>query len=139
MHPLRRSAACAMLLLGSCSLLPAFGHHIPTSNATPQSTVYPESAEGLKSLITNILVAIKSGDAQGNSQLLATLAIPNHREWFQKSFGATEALRLEAKYVELVAKAPDWLQKRLEGVSKHAETNVTVRVFQKPVDASLRF
>jgi hypothetical protein len=125
------------LAAAACFLL--FGHHIPTSNATPQSKVYPESAEGLKSLITNILVAIKSGDAQGNSQLLATLAIPNHREWFQKSFGATEALRLEAKYVELVAKAPDWLQKRLEGVSKHAETNVTVRVFQKPVDASLRF
>jgi hypothetical protein len=46
---------------------------------------------------------------------------------------------LEAKYVELAAKAPDWLQKRLEGVSKHAETNVTVRVFQKPAEASLRF
>jgi TonB family protein len=128
-----------MLLLCRCSLLPAFGHHIPTSNVTPHGAVYPESADGLKSLITDILVAIKSGDAQRSSKLLATLAIPNHREWFQKSFGATEAPRLEAKYVELESKSTDWLQKRMEAVAKHTQTDVTVKVFQKPVDANLRF
>jgi hypothetical protein len=120
-------------------LLPAFGHHISTSKATPESTVYPESPEGLKSLITDILVAIKSGDSQRSSQLLATLAIPNHREWFQKSFGATEAPRLEAKYVDLESKAPDWLQKRMEAVAKHTPADVTVKVFRKPVDPNLRF
>jgi TonB family protein len=127
-----------MLLLCRCSLLLAFGHHIPTSNVTPHGAVYPESAEGLKSLITDILVAIKSGDAQRSSKLLATLAIPNHREWFQKSFGATEAPRREAKYVDLESKSTDWLQKRMEAVAKHTQTDVTVKVFQKPVDANLR-
>jgi len=128
-----------MLLLSGCMLLPAFGHHISNSKATPESTVYPEAPEGLKSLITDILVAIKSGDSQRSSQLLATLAIPNHREWFQKSFGATEAPRLEAKYVDLESKAPDWLQKRMEAVAKHTPADVTVKVFRKPVDPNLRF
>jgi len=127
-----------MLLLSGCMLLPAFGHHISTSKATPESTVYPESPEGLKSLITDILVAIKSGDAQRSSQLLATLAISNHREWFQKSFGATEAPRREAKYVDLESKSTDWLRKRMEAVAKHIQTDVTVKVFQTPVDANLR-
>ncbi|HSY33196.1 MAG TPA: energy transducer TonB [Verrucomicrobiae bacterium] len=120
-------------------MIPAFGHYVPTFDAAPQGTVYPEAAEGLKSLITDILTAIKFGDSQRSSQLLATLAIPNHREWFQKSFGATEAPRLETKYVDLESKSTDWLQKRSEGVAKHAEADVTVRVFQKPVDANLRF
>jgi TonB family protein len=67
------------------------------------------------------------------------LSHPNHREWFLKSFGGTEAPRLEAKYVELGSKPSDWLQKRIEGVAKHTQTDVTIKVFQKPVDANLRF
>jgi len=83
---------------------------------------------------------VKSGDAQKNAQLLASLSLPNHNEFFLKSFGATEAPRLEAKYGELEVKAPDWLQKRLEGVAKHgAQTDVTVKVFKRPVDSNLRF
>lgn len=136
MGSLRSTELGAFLLFTAMSVFPAFGQDAAiTLNAAAQRAVYPESADGLKSLITDILVAIKSGDAQRSSKLV----IPNHREWFQKSFGASEAPRLEAKYVDLEAKALDWLQKRLDGVSKHAETNVTVRVFQKPVDTRLRF
>lgn len=140
MGSLRSTELGAFFLFTAMSVFPAFGQDAATPpNAAGQRAVYPESADGLKSLITDLLAAIKSGDTLKSSQLLASLDLPNHREWFLKSFGVTEAPHLEAKYVELEGKAPDWLQKRLEGVSKHAETNVTVRVFQKPVDASLRF
>jgi TonB family protein len=140
MNSLRGTEVSAFFLFTAISVFPAFGRDAATTaNAAGQRAVYPESADGLKSLITDLLAAIKSRDTRKSSQLLASLDLPNHREWFLRSFGVTEAPHLEAKYVELAAKAPDWLQKRLEGVSKHAETNVTVRVFQKPVDASLRF
>jgi hypothetical protein len=140
MGSLRGTEVGAFFLFTAISVFPAFGQDAATTpNAGAQRTGYPESADGLKSLITDLLAAIKSGDTLKSSQLLASLDLPNHREWFLKSFGVTEAPDLEAKYVELVAQAPDWLQKRLEGVSKHAETNVTVRVFQKPVEGSLRF
>jgi TonB family protein len=140
MGSLRGTKVGAFFLFTAISVFPAFGQDAATTpNDAAQRAVYPESADGLKSLITDLLAAIKSGDTLKSSQLLTSLDPPNHREWFLKSFGLIEAPHLEAKYVELAAKAPDWLQKRLEGVSKHAETNVTVRVFQKPADASSRF
>ena len=104
------------------SVFPAFGQDAATTpNTAGQRAVYPESADGLKSLITDLRAAIKSGDTLKSSQLLASHDLPNHREWFLKSFGVTQALHLEAKYVELVAKAPNWPQKRLEGVG-HCES-----------------
>jgi hypothetical protein len=140
MHPLRHTRACTILFLCGCFSLPAFAQDAATTpRATPQGAVYPESADSLKSLITDLLAATKSGDAQKSSHLLATFSLPNHREWFLKSFGASEAPRLEAKYVELGSKPSDWLQKRIEGVAKHPQTDVTIKVFQKPVDANLRF
>jgi TonB family protein len=105
---------------------------------TSTSAAYPESADGLKSLLQDILAAIKSGHSQETSQLLATLSVPSHKEWFLKSFGPTEGPRLEATYLELGSKAPDWLRKRFETAAKPVQADIEVKVFQKPIDPSSR-
>jgi hypothetical protein len=126
MHPLSCARTCAIFFLCACFPFSALAQE--TAATPPANSQYPESEKGLKSLITDILTAMKSGDAQKSAQLLGSLSLPNHNEFFLKSFGAPEAARLEAKYVELEVKAPDWLQKRLEGVAKHStQTDVTVK------------
>jgi len=64
MYPLlRRVCAISFLCCSFCTNTFA-QDSAPTSPPSSQFTPYPESSEGLKSLITDILVAIKSGDTQ---------------------------------------------------------------------------
>jgi len=135
-HLLRYIPACAFLFL--CCILAAAQDIAKAPQPSSTSAAYPESADGLKSLLQDILAAIKSGDAQKTSQLLATLSVPSHKEWFLKSFGPTEGPRLEATYLELGSKAPDWLRKRFESAAKQAEPDVKIKVFQKPIDPNSR-
>ena len=95
-HLLRYIPACAFLFL--CCILAAAQDIAKAPQPSSTSAAYPESADGLKSLLQDILAAIKSGDAQKTSQLLATLSVPSHKEWFLKSFGPTEGPRLEATW-----------------------------------------
>jgi TonB family protein len=81
------------------------------------------------------MATVKAGDASETSTFLTSLAIPNHNEWFLKTFGPTEGPRLEAKYVELQPEATSWLQKRGEAAAKNADTTVDVSVYQKPEDS----
>ena len=131
-HPLPQTLVCAILFL--CGI-DVFAQDAATVSQPASSVAsYPESADGLKSLLRDILEAIQSGDGQKTSQLLAALSLPNHKEWFLRSFGTKDGPRLEAKYIELESKAPDCFKKRLESAAKQAQTDVAVKVFQKPVD-----
>jgi hypothetical protein len=109
MHPLTCARTCAIFFLSAGFPLSALAQE--TAASPPANSQYPESEKGLKSLITDILTAMKSGDAQESAQLLASLSLPNSNKFVLKSFAATEAPRLEAKCVELEVKATDWLQK----------------------------
>jgi hypothetical protein len=92
MGSLQGTKVGAFFLFMAISVFPAFGQNAATTpNAAAQRAMYPESADGLKSLITDLLTAIKSSDTLKSSQLLTSLDLPNHREWFLKSFGVTEA------------------------------------------------
>ncbi|HTG27427.1 MAG TPA: hypothetical protein VK818_04315 [Methylomirabilota bacterium] len=86
MGSLRGTEVGAFFLFTAISVFPAFGQDAATTpNGGAQRTGYPESADGLKSLITDLLAAIKSGDTLKSSQLLASLDLPNHRKWLPTS------------------------------------------------------
>jgi hypothetical protein len=71
MGSLRGTEVGAFFLFTAISVFPAFGQDAATTpNAGAQRTGHPESADGLKSLITDLLAAIKSGDTLKSSQLL---------------------------------------------------------------------
>ena len=99
------------------------------------SASYPDSPQGLKDLLLDWIAAEKAGDTSKTSTFLSTFAIPNHKEWFLKTFGPTEGPRLEAKYVELQPEAASWLKKRGEAAAKIVDTTVDVSVYQKPEDS----
>lgn len=134
-HLVRCALVCTILFVcGICVL----AQEVATVAQPASAPAYPESADGLKSLLQDILAAIKSHDAQKSSLLLTSLSLPNHEQWFLKSFGANEGPRLEAKYTDLESKAPEWLKKRFENVASQAQTDVAVKLVQKPVDAAAR-
>ena len=94
--------------------------------------------EGLQNLLQDWFAAIKAGDTAKNTQYLESFAIPNHQEWFVKTFGATEGARLEAKYTDLQAKPLDWLKKGAEREVKADRFSVDVSVFEKPASTQMR-
>ncbi len=114
---------------------------VPRKCAAPQSTEakpqaaaissYPESAEGLKHLLLDWFAAIEAGDTAKSSQYLESFAIPNHQEWFVKTFGAVEGARLEAKYTESQAKSPDALEVRAERAVRADKLAVETWLFDK--------
>ncbi len=101
-------------------------------------TAYPESAEGLKSLLQDWFAAIKAGDTAKSTQYLDSFAIPNHQEWFANTFGPVEGARLEAKYTDLQGKPLDWLKKGAEREIKAEKFSVEVSVFDKPPSTQMR-
>src|SRR5437868_5418085 len=66
--------------------------------STPDAEdVYPETADGLKALLAE-LMAPKAEDVTKSESLYATLTIPEHKQWFEKTFGSEEGARPEAEY-----------------------------------------
>jgi TonB family protein len=92
---------------------------------------YPESADGLKRLVEDILGAVKAKDDAQISLYVSGLAIPEHGAWFVQTFGAAEGARLEAKYSELLPNAAKDIRKSFEYALKGKRTDVDVKVYEK--------
>jgi len=100
----------------------------PTAGA-PEGT-YPESGEGLKKLVDDMFVAVKSKDEAKISSYIAGLAIPEHGAWFVQTFGASEGARLEAKYSELLPGMAKQITGILEFSLQGERTTVDVTLLQ---------
>jgi TonB family protein len=87
---------------------------------------YPNTSEGLKTFVTNLLHVQKRGDRERTALEIAALEIPDHKKWFADVFGPTDGLRLEAKYVELLPSSAALIEARMENCLKLGRTEVTV-------------
>jgi len=92
---------------------------------------YPETADGLKGLLQNLLVAVAKGDEARISTMEVGFAIPNHAAWFPKMFGPTEGARLEARYAGVHAQSMEWLKRRIEQNVKEGRTQAEISVIEK--------
>jgi TonB family protein len=91
---------------------------------------YPESADGLKKLVDDIFVAVKSKDEAKISSYMSGLAIPDHGAWFVQTFGASEGARLEAKYIEMLPGTAKQIRGILEFSLQGERTTVDVTLLQ---------
>lgn len=137
--------AVTAFLLGAVILAPMGLTHpqkitaqqIPEANSQPTAIpTYPESSDGLKSLLQDWFAAIKAGDTAKSSQYLESFAIPNHQEWFVKTFGAAEGARLDARYAESQAGPMSGLKAAAEQAVKNESFFVEAKVFDKSTAAS---
>jgi TonB family protein len=128
-----------LVLLGTGGISTAArgGSQEPAATAPPPAT-YPATAQGLKSLLSDIFVAMRANDDARVSSFLAGLAIPNDAASFAKMFGAAEAARLDAKYRELQPHAAESLSRLYASALKSGHTEVVVQALQKESTTNLR-
>ncbi len=131
------AAAAASLLLFTASAMPQQTSQDPGAPPDTAQAAYPDTPEGLKMLFSDIFAAMKADDLPRISSYLTEMAIPNDSEWFEKTFGPTEASRLDAKYRELEPHALDVLEKNFDSAFTGGHTNVTVQVFRKGSDTRM--
>jgi TonB family protein len=98
---------------------------------------YAETPDGLKKLVQDLYDAEKAGDTKRNSEIYTSLVIPNHSQWFGKTFGGPEGERLDAKYNGLLEVSTSELKKVTARVVQKGQKYVVVRIFQKPEDAPM--
>jgi len=109
----------------------------PQAAAAPNAPAYPESAEGLTSLLEDIFTAEKAQDAAKATQLYDSLTIPDHAQWFASTFGDSEGPRLETKYSASFAEFAHRSKDQLEKAAAQGKTVVTVRAYPTGNDPSL--
>ena len=98
---------------------------------------YPESADGLKNFLQDVMASLKSGDQQKSSAALASLAIPAQSDWFVKTFGPMEAVRLESKKGELRNQPQEWLEKRIKDSTEAGKLDVGVQTLRVAGDTPM--
>ena len=100
----------------------------------PAISSYPETEEGLKSLLADIFAAIQSSNETRISSLMAGLALPDHAAWFTKTFGPEQGGSLEAKYA---ASSPEFsaeTRKVFEYALKSQRTQPSIKKYEKTAD-----
>jgi len=102
-----------------------------SSPATGTLAAYPESADGLKLLISDVFTAMKAKDQQKVSSYFSSMTLPEHTAWFTKTFGATEGARMDAKYTELLPGLEKNLQRIFEYARKENRTDPKITMAEK--------
>jgi len=103
--------------------------------ATP--TAYPDTPEGLKTLLDDIFAAVKTNNSAKYSAYFGNLSIPDNGAWLLQTFDATEGPRLKEKYLQLQPLAAANLKKLFDYPLQGNRTNVTVQVYQKGSEPKL--
>jgi len=69
-----------------------------TAPQTAQSQSYPNTAAGLRSLLTDLLAAAKSDDQAAVSSKIIEAEIPNYEHWFSVNYGQEKGQALANAY-----------------------------------------
>jgi hypothetical protein len=109
------------------------------SDATADPALAPQvdSPDGLKALLGQILIAVKSNDTVKCSAYFSSLAFPDDGAWLIKEFGPTEGSRLKSKYAQLQSQEPDDLKKLFEYVLQENRTDVAVKIYARGTEPKL--
>ena len=150
-------ALCAKRLLPILPLLlfvSAAVHAQTTPKAPAQKTAaqpakYPDSADGLKLLLQDVLASAKLG---GNPKLAAfvdDMQIPDYQNWFPKVLGKGTgdawsknyestldfmSVHLQALFIRLAQQNPEIVAQKITGTPLSDSERRTLQLFQQPVD-----
>ena len=131
---MRTVASFAVLLLvaGAC------GDDSESSGGTKSAETdkgvdYPESTAGLALLIEEVVTATREGNRVTIDRLTARLALDDHRQWFETTFGENKGALLAADYGEIVGRVTQMSQLFTELVGE-GQTRVSVERFERSGD-----
>jgi TonB family protein len=97
----------------------------------------PTNGDGLVAALQEVFAAEKVGDPAKVASLYTQFAIPNHKEWFLKTFGDKEGAGLDARYSQ---PSNDWaahLKASVGRAQMQGKSIVQVQTFAKASDSSV--
>lgn len=105
-----------------------------TTAPTNTASTYPDSTDGLKKLISDILAASKAGDKEKVSTLVKSLMLTNHEAWFKQTFGDDKGAKLSADYGKFLGDFEPSASELFAKMVEKGQTNIQVDRFAKAGD-----
>ena len=97
---------------------------------TTSISEYPNTAGGLKGLISDLIRDANQKDGNGAAALFRSLEIPNHAAWFTAKFGSQEGPSLARQYEKEWPSHPDSLRAFLNGFNQWTQITVSMESFR---------
>ena len=94
----------------------------------------PETADGLKAQMTQVLAAVKADDKEKVEQLTQGLVLPDPEAWFKEVFGDELGEKVAADYTRRVKDLPTGVAKTIARYIEQGYTEVNARKAQKDDD-----
>src|SRR4029077_13101436 len=138
----RFAIAGLMLSLSGSAALAQDAGQPPTSNSpqnsarTPVTNAYPDTIDGLRELLQELVAAIQKGDTQENSRITQSLVLPDYKTWFVQVFGTTAGGGVADLYSESLRHPGPSVSDSLREVLQDGKTNIRVKRLE-PTDDSL--
>jgi hypothetical protein len=107
------------------------GTATPQPEVRPGPPTYPDSVQGLESLMRTLVTAIQNDDAGEEARLLESMRLEDPKAWFNEVFEARIAERLIAEYQPL-AGGIGHLVNALKGPIDAGQTDVKADRFDAP-------
>ena len=101
----------------------------------PAQGAYPNSADGLKKLVRDILDATKSHDAKKETQLIHSLILPNDTPWFKAVFGSDLGDEVSSDYKDRSPNLESDLRRILEADVREGEIDLKIKTTTDPESA----
>jgi TonB family protein len=126
----------AALFLSFCLLVP-----LGTRAQSPQDTApalkgggetYPNTPEGLQSLIEQILQAARTNNRTTETELIRNLLIPDNSTWFTDEYGPGFGASLAAAYHQEMPNLQEEIRSVYEGNAKRGWTNPKILRYTDP-------
>jgi hypothetical protein len=95
---------------------------------------YPESTDGLKKLMSDILDAQKSGDTAKFKSLVKDLELPDAEGWFKNVFGDDKGARAAAQYKSQTSALEQDLEKLFAKIVSDGQTEIKITRLEKADD-----
>jgi TonB family protein len=137
----RNKVKIAIVLSLAATILPQTISAAATERSSVQewaseaaSLEYPETTEGLKKLLGDWLMAMKSGDLAKSDAILKGFVIPDHAIWFANTFGYSDGPSLEVAFSQLQPGSEDrWKMFGFRSIEAERLV-VNVSAYAKPGD-----
>lgn len=97
-------------------------------------SAYPNSTDGLRSLVSDLITATKANDAQKVSAITKDLKLPNYDAWFKKTFGSDTGAKLATEYGGRAGELEAAITAMFKQLVAEGRTEIQVRKFDKAGD-----
>ena len=113
------------------------GNEVSGGDTTTQANTagdYPESTDGLKRLMSDILTATKAGDKEKAASLVKGLMLTDHSAWFKETFGDATGAKLSDDYAKFLGEFEPSASQLFAQMVEKGQSNIQINRFEKAGD-----